>query len=179
MQRIFDFTISLWQGIENVNFTEPKLTAQINDGLNRYNNRFVGFKVLDLIKITKGTIVLKLTIIVGSINEHVEVSRAITYFSRIMYNDLGWKELTKVAKRLFTVVESTERTISSSNELNKTVAISSATDKKTDIVVASLGDNSIKVKNIDLDLKIARLEWLYSTKKYIELEIKELELNLV
>lgn len=178
MKKVFDLTLSLWQGKENIDFNMPELTNEINKGVVGYNTRFAGFKVLEINKITKGTILLTLTVIIASINEKVEVSRAITYFSHYMYHSLGWGTKSKVKKRLFTVIESTEKIINETDSEINNVKPILVTDKEIDVVVRGLEDNSIKIENIDIDLRKARLEWLYSTRNYIELEIKNLEVSV-
>jgi len=174
MKKRFEVVLSIWQAEGDVDLNKPELTNQIKEGENGYNHRFSGFKVIKVTNITKRTIVLELTVIIASADVKVEVSRSITYFSQFMYHRMGWAVMSKVKKRLFTVIESTEKPITeieTSGEINEGKSISGIEDNSMEIEDVDMDMDRDK----DIDLKRARLELLYATIKFAEIEIRLLE----
>lgn len=164
MNREFRLVVAVWQAEGEINFLEDGLKAQVEQAIEAYNKRYGGFKKLQLIEITKSTIVLKLTVVVPE-NEKVDVSRAIAYFSKQLYHQHGWSRFSKVEKRLFTVVESEEITtpeVKPHVVCGEESAVYQVPGRTPDVPM-------------DSDMKAARLKWLYATRDYIDYEIKKLE----
>lgn len=162
MVKEYRVVLAVWQPEGDIEFDNPVSRAQIGDAENSNNLRFKGHKTISVIDVTKSTIVLLLRIDVPE-NGTVNVSRQVSYFSKRLYHDHGWEGLSKVAKRLFTVVEAVEV---------KAVSTSSLPIEPSQVIQNTF---PVGLDLVDENYKRIRLKWLLATKELIEIEIDMLK----
>lgn len=169
IEKKYRVVLAVWQPAVDINFDNPKSKVEINDAVEANNKRFRGYKTLSVVNITKSTIVLFLKIVIPEEGK-VNVSREISFFSKKLFHDHRWEGLSKVPKRLFTVVEAVE--INNMNENN-------STNTDVDEIMGINSNINSPVTILDNnDYKLKRLKWLLATKELIETEIKILENDL-
>jgi hypothetical protein len=165
MKKTFLVTLKIWAASDKgkkVDFAiDEKLQSDIAEAIQIYNQKYGGYKVLEFLTATEKTITVKLTTILPD-NQDVDVSRAISYFSKQLYERFAWNELSSVRGRLFTVIEKQDCAVKAENPFIQP-DISSNTKMETQQFYSAN------------ETKEARLHWLYATLKYINTEIQVLE----
>lgn len=164
MDKLFQIVVAVWQAKGEINFLEDGIRGEVEQAVGVYNEKYGGFKELKLVEITKSTISFKLKVVVPD-NEKVDVSRSISYLSKQLYHNHGWSRFSKVANRLFTVVESEEITVDEAATMD-------VRWEESDIYKVQ-GEVSQTI----LDDDIEKLRWLYASQNYINYLIRRLEAN--
>lgn len=162
MLKEYRVVLAVWQPAGDIAFDNPQSRSQIADAENATNLRFKGYKTISVVDVTKSTIVLLLKIVVPE-DGIVNVSREVSYFSKRLYHDHGWEGLSKVAKRLFTVVEAVEV---------KDAATNSLPIEPSQVIQNTF---PVGIDLVDENYRKVRLKWLMATKELIEIEISMLQ----
>lgn len=161
MKKKFEITLAILEPTPNVkiDFTSTNLTNDIMNARDDFTIYHKEAQKLEIIGITKSMINVELEIEVRQEKE-IELYRKINLFSRRLYNKYNWKQYSNLPSRLLTIVTSREI-------VPPVTSIETSSNNSQEIIE----DNNIGV----VDMRTEKLRYLYAKKRYVELEIEELE----
>ncbi|WP_446898824.1 hypothetical protein ACSVC9_02550 [Clostridium sp. LBM24168] len=162
MKKRFQITLAMMDPKPDItiDFTTEDLTNDILNARDNFNIYHKGKQKLEIINISKAMINVELEIEVED-GEEIELYRKVGLFSRRLHNKFGWEQYSNTPNRLLTIVSSREVDLSSDISISEVRGETEATQ-------------SLKTGAI-LDMKKEKLRYLYAQKRYVELQIQELE----
>lgn len=161
MKRKFELTLAILESKPNItiDFTSKILTNDIMSAQDDFDIYHKGKLKLVITAITKSMINAEIEIEVEQ-NEKIVLYRKIGLFSRRLCNKYDWKQYSNMNSRLLTIVSSREIGLPAT------------------YIEASICEPEQVGERINfevINMKLEKLRYLYAEKRYIQLQILEIE----